>query len=862
MRNILFSVAALTGSALAQNVGEPQAKGLVPPNAQQVQWMDANMPRVRAVQYNPMGVQRLNTHRQARGMATLSLTSVVHGTEAVSVEAVGPMAQVAAVGVATVGLPEAVDNSTLPSFPPIRSQGGIGSCACWASTYYMGTHMMGLARGLNNKNDADNSTKLSPKWCYNMINGGRDGGSWFSSAFEVMLKNGVASWADFPYVGDGSNSHNYIDWCTEAVVWRRAVSNRFETSGQITGMDTAAGVNNLKALLNNGYVCVYATNIYGWQFTTVSNDPATTTDDAYVGKPVASMCKVSSSGHAMTVVGYNDSLWVDINRNGRVDAGEKGAFRIANSWGTSWKDAGFAWLSYDALKATSDVVGGDNTSREAAWWYATTWYVTAKSSYTPSLLAQFTLNTAHRSEMNVQLGRSLTTATAPSSLWQSGALHNQGGAFSFLGTTTAVNGSFVCDLTDLVQAGNARYYLSVNDNALGFPVGIVDFKLINSTGATVGGGAYGIPGSADNNTARAYADTGASPVTDDVGNTIATAATVTLPGSFNGRLEVVTDIDMFRFAVAAAVNVTLSTSSAIDTYGYLYDSAGTEVTRDDDSNGNMNFLINRTLQPGTYYVAVKSFNSLYSGPYTLNLTSTPVVVPAMALAGTGGNAIANGSTTTSVTNGTAFTNVVTRGASTSSTFTVRSTGTGTLALNSVPLVQISGTNAASFIVTAMPAASISSGASSSFVIQFAPGATGTHTATVTLASNATATSPYRFVITGTASFPLDDHGDTFATATRVSRPSATAGNLYIGTDVDCFLFTLTAASSVTIRTTSSLDTYGFLYNASGALIAANDDTSFSDLNFRIITILPAGTYYVKVRGYNSSVTGNYSLRVE
>ncbi len=40
--------------------------------------------------------------------------------------------------------------------------------------------------------------------------------------------------------------------------------------------------------------------------------------------------------HAMTIVGYNDAVWTDINSNGVIDAGEKGAFRIANSWGTGW----------------------------------------------------------------------------------------------------------------------------------------------------------------------------------------------------------------------------------------------------------------------------------------------------------------------------------------------------------------------------------------------------------------------------------------------------------------------------------------------------------------------------------------------
>ena len=40
---------------------------------------------------------------------------------------------------AATAMPAAVDNSTLPYFPPIRSQGSQGSCTAWASCYYYDT---------------------------------------------------------------------------------------------------------------------------------------------------------------------------------------------------------------------------------------------------------------------------------------------------------------------------------------------------------------------------------------------------------------------------------------------------------------------------------------------------------------------------------------------------------------------------------------------------------------------------------------------------------------------------------------------------------------------------------------------------
>ena len=67
--------------------------------------------------------------------------------------------------------------------------------------------------------------------------------------------------------------------------------------------------------------------------------------------------KGTEGAHSMTVVGYNDAIWIDINKNDIVDSGEKGAFRVANSWGLGWEYEGFTWVAYDALYAVSQVDG-------------------------------------------------------------------------------------------------------------------------------------------------------------------------------------------------------------------------------------------------------------------------------------------------------------------------------------------------------------------------------------------------------------------------------------------------------------------------------------------------------------------------
>ncbi len=60
------------------------------------------------------------------------------------------------------------------------------------------------------------------------------------------------------------------------------------------------------------------------------------------------------SGHEFTIVGYDDTIECDINNDGDTDdPGEKGAFKIANSWGTDWGNDGFVWVMYDAVHEES-----------------------------------------------------------------------------------------------------------------------------------------------------------------------------------------------------------------------------------------------------------------------------------------------------------------------------------------------------------------------------------------------------------------------------------------------------------------------------------------------------------------------------
>ena len=76
-----------------------------------------------------------------------------------------------------------------------------------------------------------------------------------------------------------------------------------------------------------------------------------------------------------------------------------------------------------------------------------------------------------------------------------------------------------------------------------------------------------------------------------------------------------------------------------------------------------------------------------------------------------------------------------------------------------------------------------------------------------------------------------------------------------------FTTSVSNAAQYTVYTSGSLDTEGYLYDATGALLRSNDDGG-RDLNFSITRELTYGsTYYVCVRAYGGNI-GSYDIRVD
>ncbi|MGA1824197.1 MAG: PKD domain-containing protein [bacterium] len=493
---------AFTDSGTLHMTGLPE---LTP---EELEWQNKHMLRVRKVKPNTMAFERINRWREKKGLPPLpdthlkivpvgeEIEGTIGGTESAIYSDKSPGAE------SHLGeLPPSIDNSTLKYFPPISSQGSLPSCGCFSGTYYTMTYMHALARDLDAKNGGDNY-RFSPKWTYNMVNGGERTGSWYYWAYAIGIKHGAATWEEFPYDSD------YREWCGDTAVWRNAINRRFAQYGYVADTHLESGIDDIKQMLVNGYILNIPTYIYSWQNKAINDDPSTTEDDPFVGTMCCFWVNGTAGYHAMTVIGYNDHIWVDVNSNGNLDSGEKGAFRIANSWGTGWQEGGFSWMAYDALKNPSAVQGGPSNGRIHGWYPTRAHWVTARSTYEPTLVAEFTLSHLTREQLCITLGISEPDNNAPDITWYPEMIYSCGGPYAFDGSTTACDCTFVFDFTDIAPSdtGAKRYYLGLYDSTDGYAATLKGYKLIDAANENKETICYDIPKMVDSGKVYASVD--------------------------------------------------------------------------------------------------------------------------------------------------------------------------------------------------------------------------------------------------------------------------------------------------------------------------------------------------------------------
>lgn len=386
-----------------------------------------SLPEIKNVYLNEEGIRAIHDYQKENNLEIQKLESVEKGNEIEDGEETIEI-QTLETDERPWLFPTEHDVSKSNTFPPIGNQGSSGSCTSWSMGYYQMTNNLANIRGLNAKDNL--KYRISPAWLHNLAKGtdGVNVGAALSTAAIIMLKQGVPYWTEFDGI---TTDKNYSSWNPDPVVWEKALSNRMEKCEKlsVSKIDEKTGkpdLYNLKKLLLNGYVVSFASyfkgdmfseneSLRGWE---MSNTSILDSDKKgqwvmlamykYSQKELDADTSKKNSGHAMTIVGWDDRIELDYNNDGVADT--KGALKIANSWGTNWHNNGFYWMAYDALQENSTL--NQNTDRVPAIDDGVVFYLEPRKSYTPLLLAEVTIDTNSRRELALSFGISSNETTS------------------------------------------------------------------------------------------------------------------------------------------------------------------------------------------------------------------------------------------------------------------------------------------------------------------------------------------------------------------------------------------------------------------------------------------------------------------
>lgn len=201
-------------------------------------------------------------------------------------------------------LPRAFDISN--KMPDVGDQGPYGSCTGWSLSYAIRSYFTTLT--------SDQLVKLSPRFLYDhtVSNGDCKRGVSFPKALNFLKDVGTVPYED--YAG-------FQAFCSPSIQNNELLNRakNFKISGweQIPVYD----LDRVKGSLYRGHPVALGMMV-GDAF------------DNYKSGIFKTYETQSTSGHAMAIVGYDDN---------------KGAFKVMNSYGRSWGENGFGWISYDVF---------------------------------------------------------------------------------------------------------------------------------------------------------------------------------------------------------------------------------------------------------------------------------------------------------------------------------------------------------------------------------------------------------------------------------------------------------------------------------------------------------------------------------
>jgi len=387
-------------------------------------------------------------------------------------------------------LPSIVDNTLQPYFRPLFNQSGL-ECGQAASIGLNFTYEMDWVRNLP-ANIPQN--QYATHFTYDFINGGSDAGVSYFESWEIIKRCGNPTSYEYGGLAAGGASR----WMSGYDKYYNAMHNRISDVYSISSGDEA-GLNTLKNWIynhsNTSSVGGLA-NIY-IQYKTPDAQLAAGTPEA--GKWVITTWG-GSPNHAVTLVGYNDSIRYDYNNDGQytnnidingdgvvnIKDWEIGGFRIANTYGgiNNWGNLGFSYVMYKTF--------ADNLGSGGIWNHAAH-IVKVKQDVSPKLTFKITLKHTSRNKLRLKAGVSQNPfATEPDNILNLPVFDLQGGDKYMQGGTTEADKTieFGIDATPLLSeiapGQPAKFFLMLAeiDPSATATGSIISFALVDYNGTT------------------------------------------------------------------------------------------------------------------------------------------------------------------------------------------------------------------------------------------------------------------------------------------------------------------------------------------------------------------------------------------
>ena len=252
--------------------------------------------------------------------------------------------------------------------PPVQAQGTPekqgypGSCEVWSSGYAMGSYTANLTNRVNIK-DLKNTVSTAFVYMKVLNEEQKTCGQGTSPAgtLDYLVHNTAPSLAMIAYepvceCPPGSDDClDAIDidescatdpsFCTDLSIgsWAGfAAAPPPDILATVKGYVSQGSIVQISIVVPYGFGD-YASGVYAAPASCPSPPPTNCAQYGQVACIASSMEKSGCAQHGVAIVGYDD---------GRTDpSGTPGALRIMNSFGTSWGESGFMWMSYATFEA-------------------------------------------------------------------------------------------------------------------------------------------------------------------------------------------------------------------------------------------------------------------------------------------------------------------------------------------------------------------------------------------------------------------------------------------------------------------------------------------------------------------------------